>query len=174
MSIQPYNMYNQLVAAAPEINGRWDMVPIPGTRQADGTIDRSASSVLTATIMLSAARDKEAAWEFIEWWARDDVKTRYGTQIEALLGGSARFTPANIGTLSALPWPREQLKNLTEAMASLKGIPQIPGSYYTGRAITNAFRSVVYNFETVRRVLMEQNEMINYEITRKRKEFGLD
>ena len=174
MSIQPYNMYNQLVAAAPEINDRWDMVSIPGTRKEDGTIDRSASSILTATIMLASAKDKQASWEFIEWWSRDDVKARYGTQIEALLGGSARFTPANIETLSALPWPREQLTSLSEAMAALKGIPQIPGSYYTGRAITNAFRSVVYNSETVRRVLMEQNGMINYEITRKRKEFGLD
>lgn len=174
MSIQPYNMYNQLVAAAPEINGRWKMVPIPGTVREDGSVDRSASSTLTATIMLSTARDKEAAWEFIEWWSRDDVKARYGTQIEALLGGSARFTPANIKTLESLPWPEEQFGNLKEAMAELKGIPQIPGSYYTARAITNAFRSVVYNSEPVRRVLVQQNDMINYEITRKRSEFGLN
>lgn len=174
MSIQPYNMYNQLVAAAPEINGRWDMVPIPGTVQEDGHIDRSASSTLTATIMLSSAEDKEAAWRFIEWWSRDDVKARYGTQIEALLGGSARFTPANIGTLESLPWPEAQYANLRDAMAALKGIPQIPGSYYTSRAVTNAFRSVVYNAEPVRRVLMLQNDMIDYEITRKRAEFGLD
>ena len=174
MSIQPYNMYNQLVAAAPEINGRWDMVPIPGTPKEDGSIDRSASSILTATIMLDSALDKQAAWEFIEWWSRDDVKARYGTQIEALLGGSARFTPANVGTLESLPWPEEQFGNLKEAMSELKGIPQIPGSYYTGRAITNAFRSVVYNGDPVREVLMKQNEMIDYEITRKRSEFGLD
>lgn len=174
MSIQPYNMYNQLVAAAPEINGRWDMAPIPGTPAEDGAIDRSASSVLTATVMLDAAEDKQAAWEFIEWWSRDDVKARYGTQIEALMGGSARFTPANIGTLESLPWPEKQFDNLKDAMEALKGIPQIPGSYYTARAITNAFRSVVYNDVSVRRVLMQQNEMINYEITRKRAEFGLN
>lgn len=59
-------------------------------------------------------------------------------------------------------------------MAALKGIPQIPGSYYTARAITNAFRSVVYNAEPVRKVLVKQNEMIEYEIARKRSEFGLD
>lgn len=174
MSIQPYNMYNQLVAAAPEINGRWDMVPIPGTLREDGSIDRSASSALTATIMLNSAKDKEAAWEFIEWWSRDEVKARYGTQIEALLGGSARFTPANIKTLESLPWPEEQLGDLQDAMEALKGIPQIPGSYYTTRAITNAFRSVVYNAQPVREVLIQQNDMINYEITRKRSEFGLD
>lgn len=174
MSIQPYNMYNQLVAAAPEINGRWDMAPIPGTPREDGSIDRSASSILTATVMLDSAQDKQAAWEFIEWWSRDDVKARYGNQIEALLGGSARFTPANIGTLESLPWPEEQFGNLKDAMAALKGIPQIPGSYYTARAITNAFRSVVYNAEPVRKVLVKQNEMIEYEIARKRSEFGLD
>lgn len=174
MSIQPYNMYNQLVAAAPEINGRWSMVPIPGTLKEDGSIDRSASSSLTATVMLASAKDKQASWEFMEWWSRDDVKTRYGIQIEGLLGGSARFTPANIGTLENLPWPEEQLGNLGEAMASLKGIPQIPGSYYTARAITNAFRSVVYNSEAVRKALVQQNDMINYEISRKRGEFGLD
>lgn len=174
MSIQPYNMYNQLVAAAPEINGRWDMVPIPGTPGEDGSIDRSASSTLTATIMLDSAKDKQASWEFIEWWSRDDVKARYGIQIEALLGGSARFTPANVGTLESLPWPEEQFTNLKDAMAALKGIPQIPGSYYTARAITNAFRSVVYSAEPVREVLIKQNEMIDYEIARKRSEFGLD
>lgn len=174
LSIQPYNMYNQLVAAAPEINGRWDMVPIPGTPREDGSIDRSASSILTTTIMLAGAKDKQASWEFIEWWSRDEVKAEYGSRIEALLGGSARFTPANIGTLESLPWPEEQFENLREAMAQLKGIPQIPGSYYTARAITNAFRTVVYSDEPVRRVLMNQNEMINYEIARKREEFGLD
>ncbi len=173
MSIQPYNMYNQLVVAAPEITGRWDMAPIPGTVREDGSIDRSASSAVTATIMLAAAEDKEAAWAFIEWWSRDDVKARYGIQIEGLLGGSARFTPANVGTLEALPWPETQMENLKEAMSALKAIPQIPGSYYTARAITNAFRSVVYNDEPVRKALAEQNGMINYEISRKREEFGL-
>lgn len=174
MSIQPYNMYNQLVVAAPEITGRWDMVPIPGTLQEDGSVDRSASSTLTATIMLADAEDKEAAWAFIEWWSRDDVKARYGIQIESLLGGSARFTPANVGTMESLPWPEEQMENLKEAMAALQEIPQVPGSYYTTRAITNAFRSIVYNDEPVRKALVEQNAMINYEIFRKRAEFGLD
>ncbi len=168
------NTYVLIKNGATELEGQWKLAPYLGTVQEDGHIDRSASSTLTATIMLSSAEDKEAAWRFIEWWSRDDVKARYGTQIEALLGGSARFTPANIGTLESLPWPEAQYANLRDAMAALKGIPQIPGSYYTSRAVTNAFRSVVYNAEPVRRVLMLQNDMIDYEITRKRAEFGLD
>ena len=173
MSIQPYNMYNQLVAAAPEINGRWAMVRIPGTPKDGGTIDRSESSVLTGSVMLRTTKDKDAAWEFMKWWSSDEVKARYANQIEGLLGGSARFTPANIHALELLPWEEAPLRNLQESMAECKPVPQIPGSYYTQRALTNAFRSVVYNGDVPREALREQNEMINYEITRKRKEFGL-
>lgn len=173
MSIQPYSMYNQLVAAAPEITGRWAMIPIPATVNENGT-NRSAGSVVTGTVMFKSAKDKEAAWKFMEWWSRDDVKAKYGLEIEGLLGSSARFTPANKGVLPLLPWPEEQLGNLQTAQSNLKGIPQIPGSYYTARAIQNSFRSIVYNGDAVRKSLTTQNDMINYEITTKRREFGLD
>ncbi|MGN1098027.1 MAG: ABC transporter substrate-binding protein, partial [Clostridia bacterium] len=173
MSIQPYQMYNQLVAAAPEITGRWAMIPIPATKTENG-LDRSAGSVTTGTIMLRDAKDKEAAWDFMDWWSSDEVKAKYGLEIEGLLGASARFTPANKGVMSMLPWPDEQLKSLETAQSCVKGIPQIPGSYYTARAIQNGFRSIVYNGESVRKALSDQNEMINYEITKKRAEFGLE
>ena len=173
MSIQPYNMYNQLVVAAPEITGLWDMVAIPGTVREDGTVDRSSSSIISGTIMLDAAKDKEAAWEFIEWWSRDEVKARYGIQLEGLLGGAARYTPANIKTLEMLPWSDRQYANLSEMLSQIKGIPQVPGSYYTTRAILNAFRSVVYNGDSAREAMVYQNKLINHEITRKREEFGL-
>lgn len=173
MSIQPYNMYNQLVVAAPEITGLWDMVAIPGTPREDGSIDRSSSAVVSGTIMLDAAKEKEAAWKFMEWWSRDEVKARYGVQLEGILGGSARFTPANIGTLEMLPWSDKQYKNLADALSQIKGIPQVPGSYYTTRALLNAFRSVVYNGDSAREAMVYQNKLINHEITRKREEFGL-
>lgn len=173
MSIQPYQMYNQLIAAAPEITGRWAMIPIPATVTENG-LDRSASSVVTGTLMLKSAKDKEAAWDFMDWWSSDEVKAKYGLEIEGLLGGSARFTPANKAVMSMLPWPDEQLESLEIAQSNIKGIPQIPGSYYTARAIQNGFRSIVYNGESVRKSLSDQNEMINYEITKKRAEFGLE
>ncbi len=172
MSIQPYQMYNQLVAAAPEISGRWAMTPIPATKT-DAGLDRSQAAAVTGTIMLKSAKDPEAAWDFMDWWSSDEVKARYAMETEGLLGASARFTPANKEVLPMLPWPEEQLANLQLAQSGVKGIPQIPGSYYTARAIQNGFRSVVYNGESVRKALGEQNEMINYEITKKRAEFGL-
>ena len=173
MSIQPYNMYNQLTVAAPEISGLWEMVPIPGTPMEDGTINRAQNTSLSGSIMLESAKNKDAAWEFMKWWSRPEVKASYGISLEGLMGPSARFTPANIDTMALLPWSNDELVNLMEAMELCVGIPQLPGSYYTSRGLTNAFRTIVYSDATPQSVMKLQTRYINEEITRKRTEFGL-
>lgn len=173
LSIQPYNMYNQLMVAAPEINGLWEMVPIPGIRSEDGSINGTQNAAVTGTVMLESCEDKEAAWEFMKWWSRDEVKAQYATSLEGMLGASARFTPANKGTLGMLPWSDAELEELTIAWEKTVGIPQLPGSYYTARGLTNAFRSICYSGEFPRYAMRLQTKYINEEITRKRQEFGL-
>ena len=54
-----------------------------------------------------------------------------------------------------------------------KGIPQVPGSYFVSRHLNNAFRKVVYNSTDVRETLNEYTEIINKELSNKRREFGL-
>ena len=34
---------------------------------------------------------KQRAWEFMKWWASSDTQVRFGREIEALLGSSARY-----------------------------------------------------------------------------------
>lgn len=173
MSIQPYNMYNQLTVAAPEINGLWEMIPIPGTPLENGEVNRAQNTSVSGTIMLRDAKHKQAAWEFMKWWSRADTKASYGIALEGLMGPSARFTPANIETMALLPWSNNELDSLMEAMALCVGIPQLPGSYYTSRGLMNAFRTIVYNDEQPQSVMKLQARYINEEITRKREEFGL-
>lgn len=174
MSIQPYNMYNQLMVAAPEINGLWAMVPIPGMENGDGSINDTQNATVTGTVMLDSCEDKEAAWEFMKWWSEDEVKAQYAISLEGMLGASARFTPANRETLAMLPWSDTELEELKNAWESIVGIPQLPGSYYTARGLTNAFRSICYSGQFPRYAMRLQTKYINEEITRKRKEFGLD
>lgn len=173
MSIQPYNMYNQLMVAAPEINGLWAMSPIPGVAKENGTIDNSQNAAVTGSVMLDSCKDKEAAWEFMKWWSSDEIKAKYAVSLEGMLGASARFTPANIQTLSMMPWSDEEVATLTSAWERVIGIPQLPGSYYTSRGLTNAFRSIVYNSDFPRYAMRLQTKYINEEITRKREEFHL-
>ena len=56
-----------------------------------------------------------------------------------------------------------------------KGIPEVPGGYYTSRHIKNAFRTVCIssNGEEPREALTRYAKIINDELYDKRLEFGL-
>lgn len=52
-------------------------------------------------------------------------------------------------------------------------MPQIAGSYITGREVENAFREVINNLVNAKETLYEYANNVNNEIDRKRAEFGL-
>jgi len=56
----------------------------------------------------------------------------------------------------------------------VKEVPQIAGSYITGREVENAYRSVINNLYNAKETLYRYAQNINNEIDRKRKEFNLD
>lgn len=172
--ISPYVFYNSIVVGAPEIKGLWEMAPIPGTRHKDGTIRRDEGGNVTGTIMLKNAKDKEATWEFMKWWTSSDTQVKYGREMEALQGPSARWPTANIDAMWKLPWSAKDAKSIREQWQWVKAVPEIPGGYYTGRNIDNAIRTVVIKGENPRETLLDYVKMINDEIILKRKEFGME
>lgn len=175
MGIADYTLYNQLQVFAPEIRGLWGFVPIPGVRQPDGSIRRDVPSGGSNTIMLEHAEDKEAAWAFMKWWTSADVQTKFGREMEGLMGAAARYPTANIEALETLPWPVADFNNLQSAFEHVRGIPEVPGGYFTGRHLLNAFYKVVVNEKVeAREGLMDYVQYIHDEIAAKRGEFGLD
>lgn len=173
VGIVPYTMYNQLSVAAPELRNLWEMAPVPGTRMADGSINRKEGANGTAAMMLNGIKDKQAGYEFMKWWTSAEVQARYGSELEAVMGPAARYDTANIEAFDKLPWSKAETDKLNTQWNSVWDIPQIPGNYYLTRSLTNAFRKVVYSYENPREVLFEYNQDINREIERKRAEFGL-
>lgn len=174
LGIQPFSAYNMLAQAAPEIRGLWSFTSVPGTRRADGTLDRSESSTVTGCILLKNAQNPTAAWQLMEWWSRADVQADYGNELEATMGSAARYAAANTEAFARLNWTNAEQATLSEQRSSVVGIPEIPGSYYISRCLTNAFRNVVSSGENPVKSLNQYNKDINAEITRKRTEFGLD
>lgn len=174
LGIQSYTEYNQLAYAAPEIKNLWKMVPLPGTRREDGTIDRSQAASGSGAVILKVTEMKDEAWQFLKWWASAEVQARYGQDIEIVLGTSARYTPANREAFKQLPWSNSEIEVLLAQWDQVHKIPEIPAGYYVSRGITNAFRDVIYNNENPREALFYQNKLINAEITRKREELNLD
>ena len=113
------------------------------------------------------------AWEFMKWWVSADIQVRYGREMEALLGASARYATANVEALKQLSWNSQQIKILEESLDQTVGVPEVPGSYYTPRHVVNAARRVVNDKDDPRETLIDYTRKINEELTRKRQEFNL-
>jgi ABC-type glycerol-3-phosphate transport system substrate-binding protein len=174
LMIQPYSLYQELAVAAPEIKGLWDMAPIPGIKDNKGNINRATSSTISACVMFEKTKDKDAAWEFMKWFTSTEAQAKYGKELEAIMGPSARYTTANKEAFKLLPWTKEQQNTLVAQWDQVKAIPQTPGSYYVDRGFQNAFRNVAISHENPYESLSYWNREINIEIERKFKEFGLE
>jgi len=173
IGIADYTTYNMLTVLAPEIKGLWDFTLVPGTKQADGSVNHEVASQTTAVMLLDNAKDKDAAWSFMKWWTDKSTQIAYGREMEGLMGEAARYPTANVEALEELPWPVKDYNNLESQWQWVRGIPQVPGGYFTGRHLDNAFRKVVNANENPREALSDYVLYINDEIAVKRKEFKL-
>ena len=172
--IANYTFFNQLTAASPEIKGLWDFCPVPGTERADGTISHAANSNGAGAVIFSKVKNKENAWEFIKWFTDTETQVQYASQIEGLLGTMGRFDTANMEALGRMSWSDDELERLRAQQAELEEIPITPASYAVTRNIMNAFRETINEHKNPRDTLIWYNRDINDEITRKRKNLGLD
>jgi ABC-type glycerol-3-phosphate transport system substrate-binding protein len=169
-----FTNFNTLEVFAPEIRGLWKFGLLPGTRRADGSIDHSMSAVSTGSIMFAGAKDPGAAWEFLRWWVSTETQTRFGREMESIMGAAARYDTANLAAFEQLAWKAGDLAVLKEQRGWAVGTPEVPGGYYAFRHITNAARRVVNDSWETRETLLEYNRTINEELIKKRKEFGLE
>jgi len=178
IGVAPYSTYNTLMVSAPEIRGLWDFTLIPGTevtRDGKTYIDRSDFITGNATMMISTEDEslKQASWEFMKWWATADTQIRFGREIEALLGSSARYATANRDAFKNLSWSAEDIEVLDDQWDQTVGIREVPGGYFTGRHISNAIRKVLNQKVDSRETIIDYSILIDEEIEKKRKEFGM-
>ena len=179
IAVQNYGMYNTLMVSAPEIRGVWDFTLVPGIEKKDAEgntyIDRSDCIVGSASMILPSNHEKESlAWEFFKWWGSTSTQVEFGREMEALLGASARYATANKNAFEQLAWSTHAINVLTEQWEQTVGIREVPGGYYTGRHLTNACRKCVNEKTDPRETILDYSILINEELTKKRKEFGME
>ena len=174
--IADYTTYNNFAVSAPDIAGLWSFTQIPGTVKEDGSIDRTVAATGLASMIMSDTEYPEESWEFVKWWTSAETQTMYGREMESLMGSAARVPTANYEAFTNMAWPVNDFKALEKSMEWVKGIPQVPGGYYSWRNVNNAFYSVVTTPDTSfpREELMDQVIYINAEINYKREELELD
>jgi ABC-type glycerol-3-phosphate transport system substrate-binding protein len=138
-------------------------------------VDHSGHSQGACTMMIATDDEttKRNGWEFMKWWVSTEAQVRFGREIEAILGSSARYATANLEAIEQLAWSEEQLAIIREQMQWAIGFREIAGGYYTNRHLTNAVRKVTNEKTDPRETLLDYARTINEEIEKKREEFGL-
>lgn len=171
LAVAEYTSYNQLSIFAPEIEGLWGMLPIPGTEDEEGYIDNTAVCTVTGAVILANSDYKDESWTFLKWWTEDEVQSRYASELETVMGTGARYASANIEAMRSVEWEKSIKESLTEQQANLQGMPNIAGGYYTTRSYDFAFRDVVDNGKNLRETIADAATNITKEIEDKRSEF---
>ena len=168
-------LYNQLKVFATEIEGLWTMVPVPGVVQEDGSVDHSAISSVSASVLVRGSEDHAAdAWTYMKWFTGDSCQAQYANEMVAIMGPSAKYNTANIKALENLPWTAEEYARIKEQFDQLASVPNYPGSYIIGRYTEFAFLAAYNDKQDPTEALLSYIYTINKEITRKRLEFGLE
>lgn len=58
--------------------------------------------------------------------------------------------------------------------SKVREIPEVPGGYFTSRAIDQAYWNTAYMYKKPRDMLIKWSKEVDNEITRKRQEYHLD
>ncbi|MFW6278849.1 MAG: extracellular solute-binding protein [Bacillota bacterium] len=202
--IMNYGFFQELQVFAPELRGEWDFTLIPGTRQPDGdgiiahtnpvsgsgnpalvgspsdpgqrssTAQGLAGAATTGTVIMDSSDKKDDAWEFLKWWTNAESQSRFGQELESLMGAAARYATANQEGMQRLPWNPNQRDELLKQWEWVEGIPPVPGGYYVNRQFNWLFRAVVLQDEPVRESVQDYVRRADRELTRKRREFDFE
>lgn len=173
LGIQTYSTYINFSMAAPEITGKWKMVPIPGFENEDGTINNAQAGGGTGCGILRTSENPEAGWEFLKWWTSADTQLEYSNNCESILGVSGRVATSNVEALTRMGWDKDSVESLVAQWKNLKEVPEIPGSYYTSRCIDQAYWNVVNNSKNAKDMLIKWAEVADNEIQRKREQYNV-
>lgn len=181
--IQGYSSITYLQESAPELNGLWDVAPMPGILDKEtGVINRTdQSSGMSGCMIIERTIEKaknpeqkmQDAWTFLKWWTSKDIAADYGNRVEMAIGSVARYSTANLEAFEKIKWSSAEAAIIREQRQWTRETPELVGGYYVSRNVINAFRNVVNNKANPREKLFYYNNEINDEIWRKRSEYHL-
>ena len=173
-----FDMYLNLVYAAPELTGKWKMVPVPATVMEDGTLNRCSGGLTgTCSAILATAEDRgtaQASWEFLKWYMSADTQESYVRQVESIMGIQSRICTANLEAFHRMSWSQEELEVIQGSFDNARGVPAALGGYFTNRHLTNARNRCIISGPSVRESLEQAAEDINKELKRKQKMYNVN
>ncbi|WP_409345458.1 extracellular solute-binding protein [Paenibacillus sp. MBLB4367] len=173
VGIADFNMYVQLMVAAPEITGHWKIARVPGMKQKNGEVVRWTDQSVSAAVIMEKSGKQEQAWEFMQWWTSKQTQVQYGNDIESLYGLEYRWNTANLQAMKSLSWPAEDLKTIVEQGRWVKNVPYVPGYYFLAREMDFAWNSAVLTGKPPKEALESAEVSLQREMLRRQEDFGI-
>lgn len=172
MGVGNFSTYLQLMTAAPELEGKWAIAPMPGTEQEDGTISHAAPISSHGVMMLQKTENPEGSWEFIKWWVSTETQTEYAYGMYYTYGPAYLWNSANIQAFIDGPFPEKDKAVVLEQWSYAEEVAKIPGTYMLEREISNAWNAIVFEGENVQEAMETAKINVDREIQNKMTEFG--
>jgi len=172
VGISNFTTYVQLLTAAPEIKGLWDISLYPGVENKQKVVERWAPGSAQSCVIFNKSNKKQKTWEFLKWWMSTDIQTEFANNLRLSYGEEYMWNTANIDAFKKLPWDKNQKEVILNQWQWLKEVPKTPGSYMLEREISNVWNKIVFDGENPRSAIDDASIVVNREIRRKMEEFG--
>lgn len=180
IGVAGFDMYLQLVNAAPEIAGKWDVALVPGVKHEDGSADqypdkirRDVCADVRTCVIFKGTGNEDRAWDFLSWWLSEETQVNYANQIQTTYGSTFLWNTANMKAFKTLAIEQNVIDTVVLAQNNyLHNVSPIPATYIVERSLSNIWNSAVFEYESVRALVTDKTIEMNKEITRKYQEFG--
>ncbi|HLT00458.1 MAG TPA: extracellular solute-binding protein [Acholeplasma sp.] len=170
VGIGDFGMYIQLLFAAPEIAGLWDIAPLPGI-ELNGVVNRSYDGASTSSMIFKNSSKQLEAWEFLKWWMSTETQTLYAENLMTAFGAEYMWNTANVDAFMQMSINASHKSVFLEQWQWVLDTAKTPASYMLEREISNAWNRIVYDGVNVRVAMEDAQVVVNKEIFRKMVEF---
>lgn len=164
--------YTLIKNGAQELDGKWDIAPYLGTKQDDGTVNRTFVANGTGGVIFKNSNKKEAAWEFLKWWTSADIQTEYTYTLRSTYGKTFFWLSANMEALQNNPMDESDKNVVLEQIDYVTDVTRTPGQYLLERTISNIWTTMVFDGTSAQVAVDEAKTDVNKEIVRKMQELG--
>ncbi|WP_162140136.1 extracellular solute-binding protein [Haploplasma axanthum] len=171
LGIGDFGMYVQLLHAAPEIAGLWDIAPMPGVLREDGTVDRTYDGSATSGMIFKNSDKVDEGWKFLDWWTSKDVQLNYAENLITSLGSEYMWNTSNVLAFEEMTWDDNHKEAFLDQWEWIFDTPKTPASYMMERELSNIWNKIVYDGENTRIAISDSAILIDKEITKKMIEF---
>lgn len=170
MTLNYPNFYQNLVHAAPQINGKWSVVQAPGYN-IGGKLNRTTTGGGSALGIFDSSKKKKEAWNFIKWITEEKTQIEISTRIMKQIQG-ALFIPSSRGAIGKINLTQQAVETYDKALnIATSSIYGLVAPRHRRRYLQMAAQKAILNGFDPEKAIREAADEHNVEIKRKQVEY---